>query len=327
MNLHATYGGVVESVSDPLKLGRAKVRVPHVYGIVQGAGAGYVTTNDLPWALPAGLPAGGSASSGGLSHLPAVGDHVFVRFLDGEPEKPIWEWGMQTLNDAEQLPLHAYDENGGVVGDPKRAAWTRYGHVVELNAGGVIVTTSQGYRTVYTDASAPGALDGNVATTTPNGNEIRLDDESNTIRITSMSEITFDAVDEVSGQSDSFFWQTATGDIEFYSGNTFYAESADAMTLNSVGDFTLESLAGVQLTSADSMVLDFLRLQFGSTATEPLVLGTQMTTFLTSLLTWLSTHTHGNGNNGNPTTPPLVPPLGVVQPPVASLISNRVYTT
>ena len=99
MLLGFTYAGTVESNLDPLKLGRLKVRVPHVYGTT-ASGVGYIGVNDLPWALPAGMAAGGSANSGGFSQLPEKGDHVWVRFLDGEPEKPVWEWGMQTMDDA-----------------------------------------------------------------------------------------------------------------------------------------------------------------------------------------------------------------------------------
>jgi hypothetical protein len=44
--LLGTYCGVVENVKDPEKLGRVKVRVPHVFG--------FIGQNDLPWALPAG---------------------------------------------------------------------------------------------------------------------------------------------------------------------------------------------------------------------------------------------------------------------------------
>lgn len=318
MNLYATYGGTVEAVADPLKLGRVKVRVPHVYGVVQGRISGYVATNDLPWALPAGLPAGGRAASGGFSHLPAVGDHVFVRFLDGEPEKPIWEWGMQTLDDAVGLPLHAYDETDGIVGEPKRAGWTRYSHVVELNEGGLLLTTSQGYRTLYTDSSAPGANDGKVTTATPNGSFIELDDASDILFLNSVGEINLNAAGDVLGQSDSFQWNTATDDIELVSGNDFVALSSGDTTLGAGGDMSLEALGDI--------VMDFTNLRFGSTAMEPLVLGTQLSAFLTTLLAWLSTHTHGNGNNGNPTTPPLVPPVSVVQPQVGQLVSKTVYT-
>src|SRR3546814_4627799 len=44
--------------------------------------------------------------------LPEPGDHVWVRFLDGQPEKPIWEWGMQTITDAKNLNLHHYELAG-----------------------------------------------------------------------------------------------------------------------------------------------------------------------------------------------------------------------
>ena len=168
MQLGFTYAGTVESNLDPLKLGRIKARVPHVYGTAS-SGVGYIGTNDLPWALPAGMPAGGSALSGGFSQLPEMGDKVWVRFLDGEPEKPIWEWGMQSMDDAESVALHTYAV-GVPVGKPNRTIWTRYQHAVVMDEGSVIATTSAGYRLVLTDSSEPGANDGNLTLVTPHGN-------------------------------------------------------------------------------------------------------------------------------------------------------------
>ena len=80
--LFGTYLGFVEEVRDPDKLGRIKARVPSAYGFSSGPG-GSIGTEDIPWAIPAGLAAGGSDASGGISWLPEPGDQVFVRFLDG----------------------------------------------------------------------------------------------------------------------------------------------------------------------------------------------------------------------------------------------------
>src|SRR3954470_6030472 len=100
MDLQGCFIGIVEKVDDPEKLGRVKVRVPHAYGIF-GTEVGAVPLDDLPWALPAGLPAGGSSASGGASWLPEPGDQVVVQFLDHEPEKPIWSWLMQTRSQSQ----------------------------------------------------------------------------------------------------------------------------------------------------------------------------------------------------------------------------------
>ena len=88
MEYFATYAGYVEDNKDPDNIGRLKVRVPTVYGPADSQ-KNTISTADLPWALPAGLPAGGSPDSGAIQWLPEPGDHVYVRFLDGEPEKPI----------------------------------------------------------------------------------------------------------------------------------------------------------------------------------------------------------------------------------------------
>jgi hypothetical protein len=305
MSLLGTYCGIIENVSDPLKLGRAKVRVPHVYG-ASGAGGGVIGTNDLPWALPAGMPAGGSAGSGGFSHLPNVGDHVYVRFLDGEPEKPIWEWGMQTQPDAQALPLHQYEVNGKTVGKPKRAAWTRYGHTVELNADGVIVTTSQGYRATFTNGD-PDANNGLIQVVTPLGNMLEIDDDGGSWTAYSVEDLYLNVGDTITAQARA---------IDFTMSESAVVNIGTTLDATIDGNVTIETLAELQL--------NFVAFKMGL-GTEPFVLGTQLVAFLESLLTWLSTHIHGNGNLGSPTTPPVVPPTGVVQPEPSTLISTTIF--
>lgn len=174
MNHFGVYIGHVEKVNDPEKLGRVKVRVPLVYGTTAST-VGAVSLDDLPWALPSGMPAGGSALSGGMSWLPEVGDQVFVQFLDGEPEKPIWMWSMQTQQHATALELHKYEDEDGAVGSPERSALTRYGHTVEWNSGSLIVTTQSGYRVVLANGDA-GAANGTITVATPAGQHLELDD-------------------------------------------------------------------------------------------------------------------------------------------------------
>lgn len=299
MSLLGTYCGVVENVKDPEKLGRVKVRVPHVYG--------FIGQNDIPWAIPAGMPAGNSSGSGGFSHLPEVGDQVLVRFLDGEPEKPIWEWGMQTTAGAQGLKLHQYQAQGKAVGPPKRAAWTRYGHTVELNSDGVIVTSSQGYSLSLTDGDGIGDPNGIIALATPKGAMLEIDDDGGDWTAYVIEDFYFNIGDTMSILARAFDF-TITDTVSVDVGTTVDITAAD--------DITVETVAQLQLK------FDIMKMNAG---TEPFVLGTQMVAFLESLMTWLTTHIHGNGNLGSPTTPPIIPPEGVVQPDPSQLISETIF--
>lgn len=317
-----TYAGIVEENKDPLKLGRVKVRVPHVYGS-DATGVGYIGVNDLPWAMPAGMPAGGSGSSGGFSQLPAKGDKVWVRFLDGEPEKPIWEWGMQTMDDRDNLRLHRYGI-GVPVGAPDRTFWTRYGQAIELNEGAVIATTSQGYRLVLTDASDVGASDGEIALTTQNGNMIQMSDLDDTIKTLVLEDLYYTVGNGVIGQSDSFSWQTMSLDFDLDIGGAFNLTTIDGIDITTASDTFIDSLGDTTFTTTGDFTMGFTSLKLGLAAVEPCVLGGQLVTFLTSLFVWLSTHTHNSASPGSPTTPPNVPPEPVVQPEILNLISATI---
>jgi hypothetical protein len=333
MNLFGTYGGTVEANNDSEKLGRLKVRVPHVYGATGGS-AGYIGTNDLPWALPAGMPAGGSPGSGGLSHLPQKGDKVWVRFLDGEPEKPIWEWGMQSQSDAENLKLHTYDTQDGKVTGPNRAFWTRYGHGIELNAGALVASTSGGYRIVFTDSSQPGENDGSILLSTSAGNFIQFDDTADTGSVNVNQDLNFIVGSGLVGKSDSYDWTTDSQDYKITSGAGYSVTASDAIDMSTASTFTLDAIdsvsisssgADMSISSATDMTLDFATLFLGQGAVEPFVFGNQLSAFLQSLLIYLDTHTHSNGNNGSPTGPPIIPTEGVVQPEVSTLVSSTVF--
>lgn len=312
-HLLGTYAGTVENVRDPEKLGRVKVRVPHVYG-ASTTGAGYIGVDDLPWALPAGLPAGGSAASGGLSHLPAVGDHVFVRFLDGEPEKPIWEWGMQTFDDRSKLALHAYDiATDGGVGLPKAARWLRYGHTYEINQTGLILSTAQGYRIQITDGQPS---DGEMIVTTKLGNFHKLSDLDNGATTFLNEDWSIQIGQSYYGVSDDFDWVTMTGGVSFDCGAQF--------DVTALGSFNVDAGADATVTSATAVTLAAPRVALGdSSAVQPLVLGTTLLTWLEELYVFLVAHTHGNGDNGSPTTSP----IGIVPPVPTPLNSTISYTS
>jgi hypothetical protein len=70
------YRGVVESIDDPLGLGRIRANVPAVYGEVTS-----------PWAMPC-VPFAGHAH--GLALIPEAGDGVWIEFEGGDISYPIW---------------------------------------------------------------------------------------------------------------------------------------------------------------------------------------------------------------------------------------------
>lgn len=326
-NLFATYAGIVERVDDPEKLGRVKVRVPHVYGIT-GSGTGYVGTNQLPWALPCGLPAGGKPASGGFSMLPEPGDHVWVRFLDGEPEKPIWEWGMQTQDDAKGLRLHSYDRRDGVVGKPDATRWTRYGHLVEMIDGAVTVATSKGYNVFLLDADDL-EQNGHVKVSTPKGNYLSIDDLDDSATLSVNADLYLNVLDEISASCRTCSLSAAEDVVADIGGkfdvtvtNNIELKTALDMSVDVLGNASTTVAGSVLLSAQADMALEFEALQLGQDATEPFVLGTQLSTFLSTLLVWLDTHTHSNGNLGSPTGPPIVPTAGAVQPQVELLTSK-----
>ena len=332
MKLLGTYAGLVEANNDSEKLGRLKVRVPHVYGAAT-TGSGYIGTNDLPWALPAGLPAGGSPASGGFSQLPAKGDKVWIRFLDGEPEKPIWEWGMQSRSDAKAMTLHTYEDNDGKVGDPNRTFWTRYGHGIEMNLGSVIAATSAGYRVVLTDSSTLGSYDGNIMLSTSSGNYLELDDADDSATLNVLENCNMVIGTDMTGTSDSFSWTTASQDFSFTSGSSFGVTANDDISLTTAASFMIDAIDDVMISASDgdmtltsnNMTLDFAALYLGMGAVEPYVLGSQLTIFLQSLLAYLDTHTHSNGNLGSPTGPPITPTEAEVQPTISALVSSTIF--
>jgi hypothetical protein len=322
MNLIYTYAGSVENNQDPEKLGRLKVRVPHVYGIDSGT-TGYIGTNDLPWAMPAGLPAGGSPESGGFTQLPTIGDRVWVRFLDGEPEKPIWEWGMQTFDHRDTLKLHTYEQGTGrqPVGRPNRTAWTRYSHAIEINAGSIIATTSAGYRVVWTDATTTSAFDGNIKASTPMGNFWMLDDLDDTYTLNVMADCKFNIMESMIGLSNYYSWKTTSDSYEVKSGSEVNFDSLDGFHVTTSADFTVDALDEAKLSSpfvtvvCEDFELTSPIIKLGSAgATEPYVLGTQLTTWITQLLEWCDLHEHLSGAPGEETSPPTgpAPPPGTI---------------
>lgn len=334
---HGPYVGTVESNKDPEKLGRVKVSVPHVFGIPDTATGG-VGINDLPWAIPAGLPAGGSAQSGGVDWLPEPGDQVLVFFLDGEPEKPVWMWMMQTIDQAKAYKIYNYGV-GTPVGNPTRAGLTRYGHTFEINSGSVLMSTSTGYQAVLL-AGDRFLFNGQARISTPRGHLFEFDDQNNLLTLN----VTGDCQQNIGGQwlsiSDSVDFTTVTGDFSVTSGRNFTADVLDdveitsggkgsmsfgtTLNLDALGDVTAVSGAQMQLTSAALFQITAPFINIGASPVEPAVLGQRLTQLFNVFFLWCAGHTHSNGNDGSPTGPPIVSPEAEVAGLLPSIMSSTV---
>ena len=314
MKLFSTYAGTVESTADPEQLGRLKVRVPLVYGPSTSSEA--ISISDLPWALPVGLPAGGSSQSGGMVWLPDVGDHVWVRFLDGEPEKPIWEWGMQDTAQASsypyfRLPTTGYGQNSaGAIVAPAMGMLTRYNHLLQFTpyqSQGITETTdnmqfsvllaSAGNYGFYVKDSS--VEDGQIGYVSAKGYRSEIDD---------------------SVDASTLFGQNyvSAGSYMFFIGDDFSWTASKSIAFNAYGPtgmFTVTALADVEfITPAFTVVSPMIELGGGASTPNAFVRLTDLQAAVNQIMVTFNAHIHLI--DGDPTTPPTIP---LVVVPTASL--------
>jgi hypothetical protein len=335
MELSGPYIGKVVTNKDPAKLGRIKANVPHAYGISDETFSPIGIT-DLPWAIPAGLPAGGAASSGGIDWLPDPGDQVLIFFINGEPEKPVWMWMMQTLDQAAGFPLHKYSK-ASAEGVPIRAGLTRYGHTFEINSGSILASTSHGYQLYLLDGTP--AFDGSITLQTPRAQSFDIDDLTGTGTLNINVDCYFNVGATWQAMCDDLDFESITGDFKFLIGNDWKAEVTHNLDFVVLGDethattgqrtddvtgaWTMSATDTLSLVATGLLNMEFAELNLGLAATEPYVLGNRLMTMLNTLLIWLAGHTHSNGNNGSPTGPPITPP----QPEMQTLLDNILSAT
>jgi uncharacterized protein involved in type VI secretion and phage assembly len=113
--LWGKYRGVVRDRDDPDQLGRLRVSVPSVLG-----------DEVTGWAWPVSAYAGVDA---GIVFLPQLGDVVWVEFVEGDLDEPVWTGGAWAKpGGRSELPAEA------LVDYPDRAVVkTRAGHVLEFS--------------------------------------------------------------------------------------------------------------------------------------------------------------------------------------------------
>ena len=337
--------GLVEENADPERLGRLKIRVPTVYGV-----SGEIGTDELPWAIPFGLPAGGSSVSGGISWLPTIGDQVTVQFLDGEPEKPVWAWCMQTRAQAEKLKLHHYGTGDeGEVAEPDRSILSRYGHSLEISGNEVILTTSQGYQIRLGNSGSESG--GSSSLQTPAGQRIELNDSGKSVVIQGLDSTVISGGSTILNAASNALIR-AGGTFTVMAGSTLITikdksvvlctGSGASVIVDPEGNVSLLSAEGasvsldgktVQVASPDGtgVVVENGKMSISSTqmavnssavafGTDALYAPIMLTP---SLMTWILGHTHISATPGSPTGPPI--PLNPLFPQDSA--STRVKMT
>jgi uncharacterized protein involved in type VI secretion and phage assembly len=131
---YGTYRGFVASNEDPEGLMRIKLKVPQIYGN---------KVYDY-WAWPVGMYAGKDV---GLYALPNEGDMVWVRFENGDPDYPIWEYGhwnktFKVPGAAKSPKQKVFQTTSGlrmVFDDEKESItfWKSDKRVIEINKNGI----------------------------------------------------------------------------------------------------------------------------------------------------------------------------------------------
>jgi len=329
MSLNGIYLGLVEKNNDPEGLGRLKVRVPTVYGILGGT-VGAIPVDLLPWALPMGLPAGGSNTSGGFSMLPDIGDQVAVQFLDGEPEKPTWQWLMQNRNQAQTLRLHQYVANDNQTGAPARTILTRNGHSLEIRPEKVTLTTAEGQQVLLQTSQAEGG--GAAALQTPKGQAVRISDLNQNMVLQALDAIVASGKKVMVNAPTSALIKTerltlmAGSSMIVVEGNTISITTASgaAMIVDADGNVAVNSAGGASVSiendkvqigeplgtgavieagkisiNAPQCVMNTSAFSIGTGEGSPVFLLTA------DAIAYFLGHTHTNGNEGSPTGPPI----------------------
>ena len=100
------YSATVANVNDPEQRGRVQLRIPSLFG----------ADVHLAWAVPMGQTYGaGPEGTAGSLIVPELGAPVFVMFLDGSTDVPLWMPGAwprgprEVGHDPQHPPLqHAY---------------------------------------------------------------------------------------------------------------------------------------------------------------------------------------------------------------------------
>lgn len=96
--LFGLYEGVVINRNDPEGLCRCKVAIPGIFDPQ--------TENDGPWCRPRGC----GSKNWGTNEAPPKGADVYIQFVNGNPEHPVWELAFPGKPNGESEVFPEYED-------------------------------------------------------------------------------------------------------------------------------------------------------------------------------------------------------------------------
>jgi uncharacterized protein involved in type VI secretion and phage assembly len=161
---HGLYPGKVENNIDPLNMCRILVSVADVGG-----------SSVLSWALPC-LPVTGSNM--GMFTVPPVGAGVWVQFVRGDADYPVWVGGFYASGDAPSLSRNVPP---GISGITLQTAGNNGLVISDTPGGGILIQSAGGAKISVTDTGIT-ISSGQGATLTLQGPTVDVNSGALTVR-------------------------------------------------------------------------------------------------------------------------------------------------
>ena len=329
------YIGIVEDNTDPLQMGRIRVRIKEVFG-------SKIPTDKLPWASPFQSPSAGSAPGLVGIHIPEIDSHVIVAFNKQDIYSPVYTGQPLAKGHLFEDLVENYPHRYGFKDSNLNQFWVDKltGEIeVKHHSGTRLYIDDEGSVTVDVLKNQTTTIEENATVLVKKNSDITIE-ENNTLLIKGNNDISVEGDTNLAVSGNAISTVNGTCDMTVDGAATVKVGSLDATVdgsssittgaadvtvsgstkLNSSGNVevtapsvNVDGGSSVKLTgtnveiNANTVNLKAQFVNIGSGAIEPLVLGNKLAIWITSYLsTWMNTHSH-TGNLGSPTSPPIVP--------------------
>jgi uncharacterized protein involved in type VI secretion and phage assembly len=161
---HGIYPGKVENNIDPLNMGRILTSVPDVGG-----------SSILSWALPC-LPVNGNNM--GMFTVPSIGAGVWIAFVRGDTNYPVWMGGYFGNGEA---PALSRQVPPGISGITLQTSGNNGIVISDAPGGGILIQTAGGAKISVTDSGITIST-GRGATLSLSGDTVDVNSGALTVR-------------------------------------------------------------------------------------------------------------------------------------------------